>query len=80
MLSILIIVRLNWPTINDIAALTLKMNTAHVKTLVTIDNSPIQDFTDPDDHIPRTYEVTLLVQLSYHSAFDGTLNYQITLP
>ena len=56
------------------------MNTAHVKTLVTIDNSPMQDFTDPDDHIPRTYEVTLLVQLFYHSAFDGTLNYQITLP
>ena len=57
------------------------MNTAHVvKTLVTIDNSPIQDFTHPDDHIPPTYEVTLLVQLFYHSAFDGTLNYQITLP
>lgn len=57
------------------------MNTAHVvKTLVNIDNSPIQDFTHPEDHIPPTYEVTLLVQLFYHSAFDGTLNYQITLP
>ena len=55
------------------------MNTAHVvKTLVTIDNSPIQDFTHPEDHIPPTCEVTLLVQLFYHS--DGTLNYQITLP
>lgn len=73
--------RLNWPTTSNIAALTLKMNTAHVvKTLVTIDNSPIQDFTHPDDHIPRTYEVTLLVQLFYHSAFDSTLNYQITQP
>ena len=46
------------------------MNTAHVvKTLVNIDNSPIQDFTHPEDHIPPTYEVTLLVQLFYHSAF-----------
>lgn len=57
------------------------MNAAYVvKTLVSIDNCPVQDFTHPDDHIPRTYEVTLLVQLFYHSAFDSTLNYQITLP
>ena len=29
-----------------------------VKTSVTVINSPIQDYNHPDDHTPRTYEMT----------------------
>ena len=41
-------------------ALTLKMITAQVvETSVTVNNnSPIQDYTQLDDHVPPTYEMT----------------------
>ena len=29
-----------------------------VKTSVTVNNSPIQDYDQPDDHTPPTYEMT----------------------
>ena len=39
--------------------LTLKMTSLQiVKTSVTVINSPIQDYNHPDDHTPRTYEMT----------------------
>ena len=39
--------------------LTLKMTSPQiVKTSVTVINSPIQDYDHPDDHTPRTYEMT----------------------
>ena len=39
--------------------LTLKMTTAQVvKTSVTVNNSPIQDYVYPDDYTQRTYEMT----------------------
>ena len=39
--------------------LTLKMTTAQVAvTSVTVNNSPIQDYVHPDDHIHPTYEMT----------------------
>ena len=39
--------------------LTLKMTTAHfVEKAVTVNNSPIQDYADRDDHAPSTYEMT----------------------
>ena len=39
--------------------LTLKPTTAQVvKTSVTVNNSPIQDFGHSDDHAPATYEMT----------------------
>ena len=39
-----------------ILSLTLKMTTAQVvKTSITVDNSPIQQQTHPDDHIPLTH-------------------------
>ena len=37
----------------------LKMTTAQVvETSVTVNNSPIQDYVDPDDHAQPTYEMT----------------------
>ena len=40
-------------------ALTLKMITAQVvETSVIVNNSPIQDYTQLDDHVPPTYEMT----------------------
>ena len=37
--------------------LTLKMTTAQVvETSVIANNSPIQDYVHPDDHIPSTYK------------------------
>jgi len=39
--------------------LTLKMTTAQVvKTSVTVNNSPIQDYVHPDDHAQLTYDMT----------------------
>ena len=29
-----------------------------VETSVTVNNSPIQDYTQLDDHVPPTYEMT----------------------
>ena len=38
--------------------LTLMMTIAQVvKTSVTVNNSPIQDYIHPDDHAPLTYEM-----------------------
>ena len=38
--------------------LTLKVTTTQVvKTSVTVNNSPIQDYIHPDDHAPLTYEM-----------------------
>ena len=40
--------------------LTLKPTTAQVvKTSVTVNNSPTQDYVHPDDHAPPTHEMTL---------------------
>ena len=40
--------------------LTLKMTTAQVvETLVTVNNSPRQDYAHLDDHTPAAYEMTL---------------------
>ena len=37
--------------------LTLKMTTAQVvETSVIANNSPIQDYVHPDDHVPSTYK------------------------
>ena len=40
--------------------LTLKMTTAQVveRSVTVNNNSPIQDYVDPDDHIQPTYEIT----------------------
>ena len=39
--------------------LTLKMTTAQVvKSPVTVNNSPIQDYADPDNQAPATNEMT----------------------
>ena len=39
--------------------LTLKMTTAQVvETLVTVNNSPRQDYAHLDDHTPAAYEMT----------------------
>ena len=39
--------------------LTLKMTTALVfETLVTVNNSPIQDYVHPDDHAQLAYDMT----------------------
>ena len=39
--------------------LTLKMTTAQVvKTSVTVNNSPIQDYVHPDDQTQPTFEMT----------------------
>ena len=40
--------------------MTLKMTTpkAVETSVVTVLNSPVQDYTHPDDHIPPTYEMT----------------------
>ena len=39
--------------------MTLRMTTAQVvETSVTVLNSPVQDYTRPDDHILSTYEMT----------------------
>ena len=36
------------------------MTTAQViETSVTVNNSPIQDYVHPDDHVQSTYEMTL---------------------
>ena len=44
--------------------LTLKMTTAlAVETSVTINNSPIQDYTHPDDHAQPTYVILLCEKL-----------------
>ena len=38
---------------------TLKMTTAQVvETSVTVNNSPIQDYVQPDNHAHPTYEMT----------------------
>ena len=38
--------------------MTLKVTTTQVvKTSVTVNNSPIQDYIHPDDHAPPTYEM-----------------------
>ena len=42
--------------------LTLKMTTAQVvKTSVTVNNSPIQDYVHPNDQTQPTFEMFLLV-------------------
>ena len=33
-------------------------------TTVTVNNSPIQDYLDPDDHTQPTYKMTLKLNLS----------------
>ena len=39
--------------------LTLRMTTTQVvETSVTVNNSPIQDYVQPDDHAHPTYEMT----------------------
>ena len=39
--------------------LTLKPTTAQVvKTSVTVNNSPIQDYRHSDNHVPHTYKMT----------------------
>ena len=38
---------------------TLKMTTTQVvETSVTVNNSPVQDYVQPDDHAQPTYEMT----------------------
>ena len=40
--------------------MTQKMTKAQVvETSVTINNSPFQDYVQPDDHSPSTFEMTL---------------------
>ena len=40
-----------------VSVVLLKMTTAHiVETSVNVNNSSIQDNTQPDNHIPPTYE------------------------
>ena len=45
---------------NALCTLTLKMTTAQVveKSVTVNNNSPIQDYVHPDDHIPPTFETT----------------------
>ena len=60
--------------------LTLKMTTAQVvKTSVTVNNnSPIQDYVNPDDQTQPTFDMTLgfnpftLIKISYMYLNDGT--------
>ena len=42
--------------------LTLKMTTAQVvKTSVTVNNSPIQDYVHPDDQTQPTFEIIFMI-------------------
>ena len=58
--------------------LTLKMTTAlAVETSVTINNSPIQDYTHPDNHAQPTYVILLhekLLQFDWLRAVVFQLN------
>ena len=58
--------------------LTLKITTAlAVETSVTIHNSPIQDYTHPDDHTQPTYIIPLhekLLQFDWLRAVVFQLN------
>ena len=54
--------------------LTLKMITAQVvETSVTVNNSAIQDYTQLDDHVPPTYEMTPGFNLSQRLKYLATL-------
>ena len=57
--------------------LTLKMTTAQVvETLVMVNNnSPIQNYVHPDDHIQPTYEMTL----GFKPFTDSPISYPLSL-